>query len=143
MKVSLALHRLEPDMNGNQRVGEARYGGYNRVMMDLVIDPNSGAGIIEGHNIRFPNVNTDPETFEFISIAREHAPEGYGGAVINYGKLGEPIVAGVGYTPTITMFGMGINPERMKAMHLIVQERTGAWREKSEAELRATMDGVR
>lgn len=143
MKVSVALHPREPDAEGNQRIGECRYGGYNRQTADMVIDPNTGAGLIEIRNMNFPNVATDPETVRFFSIGRCFAPEGWGGAVIIAGQFNPPIDAAVDHTPQVTFIAAAVEPERMKTLGLVVQERTGGWREKSETELRATMDGVR
>lgn len=135
MRVSVSIHTAEPDQSGNQQDHEARYGGYNRQYAELMIDPTTGNGSCILRGIAFPSVQSDPEEFTHFSIGVCLAAEGYGGAIISAGPLGNVVKAPVGSTPFIGIALCGIYREKLEFLNLIHCD-DGRWVEKTEEELR-------
>lgn len=98
MRVSVALHRAEPRIGGNQRDIECAYRNYNRQYADLSDD---GHCIVD---IAFPPMD---ETFEHwvalywsIGVCQD-VPQDTGGGILNYAPLYEPMPVREGYVPKI------------------------------------------
>lgn len=115
MRVSVTLHRAEPDLDGNQREFEAEYCGYNRGYTNVRIDPKTGDGFFAFEGMTFPRVQADPETLTHFSLGVCDAPADQGGSIIIAGILAKPIVADVGTAPILEAAG-GINAARLAAM---------------------------
>ena|ERR1700761_8990366 len=111
MRVSIALHTKEPPEDGNQRQGEARYGGYNRQYADMEIS-DTGDGVVYVEALVFPAVATDPEIHGWFSVGDPN-----GGAIIIAGPIEPPMVSRVGQAPTLKAH-CGIFRARLVAMGL-------------------------
>lgn len=91
MRVSVALHRTEPKIGGNQREAEFAYMGYNRQYADLDAD---GHCVIDAD---FPPmgetyVDGDKWIGRFFSIGVcENVPQDQGGTILNYAPLYAPL----------------------------------------------------
>lgn len=98
MRVSVALHRKEPTIPGNQREGECAYMNYNRQHAEL---DDNGYCVLD---VKFPPMG---ETFPdwvagFFSIGIcENVPADTGGAILNWAPLYEPIPVEEGVIPKI------------------------------------------
>lgn len=98
MRVSIALHRTEPRIGGNQRHAECGYMNYNRQYAELDGD---GHCVVDA---AFPAMG---ETFEdwialYWSIGVcEGVPQDEGGEVLNYAPLYEPMPVREGFVPKI------------------------------------------
>lgn len=111
MRVSVALHRKEPKLSGNQRENECAYMNYNRQYAELDAD---GHCVID---VEFPPMGeTFPEwVAQFFSIGIcENVPADTGGAIINYAPLYAPIPVQEGIIPKISAV-MNVNAERVNA----------------------------
>src|ERR1700748_3815296 len=100
MKVSVVLHKDEPDHNGNQRQVEAAYGGYNRQYADLVIDPETGMGVCD-FNVTFPQVQNGPEHATHFSLGLCYAPPCQGGSIIIASIIDGGKSCNLGETPNL------------------------------------------
>lgn len=137
MKVSIGLHREMPSEDGNQRQNEIWYGGYNRQLADMQIDPETGNGICIINEMSFPPVLTDPEHARYLSFAEAHAPDGYGGKIIIAGPFeGGGFMMLQGEAPFVKQFAAGVYAEKLKKLGCIKQV-DDKWVELSEEELRA------
>ena len=115
VKVSIALHKQEPKLDGNQRDWEVSYMNYNRchVIMQIADD---GHGEIFARELAFPNNAEDvTQVALFFSIGVAVAPGGQGGSIINYGPLENPIVISEGMAPLLTIIS-GIHAARLDEM---------------------------
>lgn len=98
MRVSVALHRKEPSLSGNQRDFECAYMNYNRQYAEL---DSNGYCVLD---VEFPPMG---ETFpdwiaQFFSIGMcENVPADTGGTILNYAPLYEPLVVLQGAVPKI------------------------------------------
>lgn len=135
MKVSIALHLAEIDPRGNQRQAEASYQNYNRQYADLIIDATTGDGSIE-FDAHFP-VAGEPFNVVIFSVGVCTAPPDLGGSVIISGPITDDLRGTAGNVPSFKAAAL-VERNHLLALDLIVQEASnGAWREKTEDELRA------
>ena len=98
MLVSVALHRKEPKLPGNQRENECAYMNYNRQYAEL---DDKGYCVLD---VEFPPMGeTFPEWVAgFFSIGIcENVPADTGGAILNWAPLYEPIPVAEGVIPKI------------------------------------------
>lgn len=116
VKVSIALHKQEPDLNGNQREWEVPYMNYNRANAIMEIDEN-GDGFIHVRDLAFPNNGEDiTQVALFFSVGVAVAPAGRGGSIIICDQIGSgPIVISKGVAPLLTLT-VGVHKARLDEM---------------------------
>lgn len=98
MQVSIALHRAEPRVGGNQRESECEYMNYNRRYATL---DNDGHCVID---TSFPAMGETIEHWvaQYFSVGIcEGVPNGCGGEILNYAPLYEPVPVRLGAAPAI------------------------------------------
>jgi hypothetical protein len=118
IKISVALHTQEPDIDGNQSQFELGYMNYNRRHIFMTIDDN-GDGFFQATDLQFPsNGEYVAPVATWFSIGVAVAPANQGGAIINAGPIGTgPIIIVKGRGPMLTIAG-GIHAERLNKMRL-------------------------
>lgn len=116
VKISIALHSQEPDLDGNQRQWELTYRDYNRQYAIMAIDEN-GDGFVHAADLAFPNNGENATQFAtHFSIGVAVAPGGQGGSIINMGEIGTGvIVVSEGMAPLLT-FTAGTYKARLDEM---------------------------
>ena len=115
MRVSVTLHRQQPDEDGNQRDFEANYRDYNRNYADLAIDPKTGNATCVFEGMKFPPIPADPQVLTHFSLGVSQAPADQGGAIIIAGPLSQVILGDVGVVPVLSV-AAGVPKARLDQM---------------------------
>lgn len=118
MRVSVTLHRLEPDENANQSWKEANYQNFNREYAMMEFDP-AGNGLVQIKNMKFPTCGGDErerQVLTHFSIGVCDGPNGAGGAIINAGPLDNAIEVRPGMHPELRAAMVGVYVERLQQM---------------------------
>lgn len=118
MRVSVSLHKLEPDENANQSWREADYQNFNREYAEMEFD-EAGNGLVTIKNMQFPECGGDDrerQVLTHFSIGVCEGPLGRGGSIINAGPLDAAIEIRPGYSPELRAAMVGVYRSRLDEM---------------------------
>lgn len=118
MRVSVTLHKLEPDMDANQSWKEANYQNFNRQYATMEFD-DEGNGLVRIKDLAFPTCggnDKERQVLTYFSIGVCDGPNGAGGAIINAGLLDAAVEVRPGMHPELRVAIVGVYAARLQQM---------------------------